>query len=143
MSGNTFKETAEEPVSQPKEQKRSSKAARNFIRFMNLFGVLDRNQVVRAMPFILYVTLLIIGYIANSYYAEGLIRKINKTAADCKEKRAEFISSKFDWMNSSQQSHVAKALEPLSIKENTKPPISIVVHDKEDAHGSDNTQEQH
>ena len=95
----------------------------------NVFGVLDRNQIVHAMPFILFVTLLIVGYIANSYYAERVIREIDKTKTELKERRAEYISTKSMLMNNSRQSQVAGALETENIKETTEPPRMIIVTD--------------
>lgn len=122
-------EVQEEAVSEPKPKKRSSRPARRLIKMVNVFGVLDRNQIVHAMPFILFVTMLIIGYIANSYYAERVIREIDKTKTELKEKRAEYISTKSMLMNNSRQSQVAGALESVNIKETTEPPKMIIVTD--------------
>ena len=73
--------------------------------------------------------MLIIGYIANSYYAERVIREIDKTKTELKEKRAEYISTKSMLMNNSRQSQVAGALESVNIKETTEPPKMIIVTD--------------
>jgi hypothetical protein len=117
-----------EAVKEPKpRKKKSSRGARSFIRFMNLFGVFDRNQIVHSMPFILFITLLIIGYIANSYYAERVIREIDRTKTELKEKRAEYISTKSELVSQSKQSEVAKALESAQVKESTQPPKRIVM----------------
>ncbi len=130
MAENKLKEEVqEEAVSEPKPKKRSSRPARRLIKMVNVFGVLDRNQIVHAMPFILFVTMLIIGYIANSYYAERVIREIDKTKTELKEKRAEYISTKSMLMNNSRQSQVAGALESVNIKETTEPPKMIIVTD--------------
>ncbi|HRH65954.1 MAG TPA: FtsL-like putative cell division protein [Bacteroidia bacterium] len=130
MAENKLKaEAPEEPVQEPKPKKRTSRPARRLIKLVNVFGVLDRNQIVHAMPFILFVTLLIIGYIANSYYAERVIREIDRTKTELKEKRAEYISTKSLLMNNSRQSQVAGALVPAEIKETTEPPRMIVVQD--------------
>lgn len=130
MAENKLKEEVqEEIVPEPKPKKRSSRPARRLIKMVNVFGVLDRNQIVHAMPFILFVTMLIIGYIANSYYAERVIREIDKTKTELKEKRAEYISTKSMLMNNSRQSQVAGALESVNIKETTEPPKMIIVTD--------------
>ena len=125
---------AENKIREPEQQeeevvkkKRPSKQARNFVRFMGVFGVFDRNQIVHAMPFILFVTLLIMFYIGNSYYAESTIRKIDKIKIELNEKRAEYISSESDVMFRSKPSEVAKAVEPMQIKEPLEPPTRIVV----------------
>ncbi len=133
MSENKIKEKkeAEAPeVAVKPGKKTSSKVSRNIIRFMNMFGFINRNQVVHAMPFILFITVLIIGYIGNSYYAEHIIREIDKKKTDLKEKRAQYISVMSRLMYQSNQSEVAKALEPFEIKENTEPPGKIFIKDK-------------
>ena len=94
---------------------------------MNAFGFFSRNQVVHSMPFILFVSLLIIGYIANSYYAEKIIREIDKTKTELKENRAEYISIMSRLMYQSNQSQVAKVLEPYQIKESTESPSKIFI----------------
>ena len=100
---------------------------RYFIRLLNSFGIFDRNQVVNWMPYILFVTGLIIVYIANSYYAERIIREIDKTKTELKEKRAEYISTMSRLMYQRNQSELAKALEPYQVKETTEPPEKIFI----------------
>jgi hypothetical protein len=83
MAENKIKEKEsvpepEEQAAEPVRKKRTSKPSRNLIRFLNVFGVFERNQVVHAMPFILFITALIMFYIGNSYYAESTIRRIDK-----------------------------------------------------------------
>jgi hypothetical protein len=130
MSDNKLKDPvindeAKEEVA-PRKKSRT-KVSRSFVRFMNVFGFFNRNQVVHSMPFILFVTLLIIGYIANSYYAERVIREIDKTKTELKENRAEYISIMSRLMYQSNQSQVAKVLEPYQIKESTESPAKIFI----------------
>jgi hypothetical protein len=131
MAENKIRE--KEPEQQPEEpvkKKRPSKQARNFIRFMGVFGVFDRNQIVHAMPFILFITVLIMFYIGNSYYAESTIRRIDKIKVELNEKRAEYISSESDVMFRSKPSEVAKAVESMQIKEPLEPPKRIIVREE-------------
>jgi len=112
------------------KKKRSSRPARKLIRMMNVFGIFDRNQLVHAMPFILFITGLIMFYIGNSYYAESTIRKIDKIKSELKEKRAEFISTESELMFRSKPSEIAKAVEPMQIKEPLEPPKRIIVSEE-------------
>ncbi len=126
MAKNKFKEKPEEETPAPeKPRKKNIAGARKLIRFINTFGVFDRNQIVRAMPFILFITVIIIGYIANSYYAERIVRDINKTKMELKEKKAEHISIQSALISDSKQSSVAKSVETMEIKESTEPPHLI------------------
>lgn len=115
---------AEKPAA---EKPRSIKGNKNFSRFMNMYGIFSRNQVVHSMPFILFVTVLIIAYIGNSYYAERMIREIDKTKTDLKDKRAEYISIMSRMMYQSNQSEVARALQSSEVKESTEPPGKIFI----------------
>jgi hypothetical protein len=133
MSANKIKapvvkeKEQEEVAPVPRKKKTPSVISRNFVRVINMFGIFNRNQVVHLMPFILFVSLLIIGYIANSYYAERMIREIDKTKTELKEKRAEYISTMSRLMYQANQSEVAKVLAPYEIKESTEPPSKIFV----------------
>lgn len=130
MSDNKLKEKVvtdelkEENTAKPVSRRKVTKSV---IRFMNMFGFFNRNQVVQSMPFILFISFLIIGYIANSYYAENIIREINKTKTNLKENRAQYISIMSKLMYQSNQSEVAKVLEPYEINETTEPPIKIFI----------------
>lgn len=131
MSKNRIKqkEEVEEPKSS-KSKKQDMAGARRLVRFINIFGVFNRNQIVRAMPFILFITVMIIGYIANSYYAERIVRDINKTKRELKEKKAEHISVQSALINDSRQSTVAKSVESMEIKESIEPPHLIQAQDQ-------------
>lgn len=136
MSENRLREKEEEQASPSAEEKaevssvkrrRTSGLSRNFIRFINVFDWFDRDQVARNMPFILFLSLLVMCYIANSYYAERLIREIDKTKTELKEKSAEFITIRSKLMYSSKQSEVAKSVEPYQLKESIEPPKKLVI----------------
>lgn len=114
-----------EAIAKPK--RKSNSATRRLIKAINVFGFFERNQIVHAMPFILFVTGLIMLYIANSYYAEGIVRDIDKMKVDLKERRAEYISTMSRLMYQSKQSEVAKSLLPYGLKESTEPPHKIIV----------------
>lgn len=119
---------ADEKVDVPSaRRRRKSGLPRNFIRFINVFDWFDRDQVARNMPFILFLSLLVMCYIANSYYAERLIRQIDKTKTELKEKSAEFITIRSKLMYSSKQSEVARSVEPYLLKESMEPPKKLVI----------------
>ncbi len=131
MSKNRIKQKEEEEPKSSKSKKQDMVGARRLVRFINIFGVFDRNQIVRAMPFILFITVMIIGYIANSYYAEKIVRDINNTKRELKEKKAEHISVQSALINDSRQSTVAKSVEPMKIKESIEPPHLIRAQDQD------------
>jgi hypothetical protein len=116
-------ETEEQSEAKPKAK--SSKPSRPFFRMIDVFGVFKRNEIAKAMPFVLFLTGLIICYIGNSYYAEKMIRDIEKTKNQLKERRAEYISTMSLLMTESKQSEVAKEMTAYELKESTYPPQKI------------------
>jgi len=87
---------------------------------------LMKDKVVRLLPFALYITLLTIIYVANSYYAEKSVMEIDRLKRELEELRFQEITTKSDLMHLSKQSEVAKTLESQGIKESTIPPHKIV-----------------
>ena len=49
------------------------------------------------IPFILFLALIAILYIANGYYADDKIREVNKVSNQLKELRSEYISTKISF----------------------------------------------
>lgn len=92
-----------------------------------IFGgsFLSDDRATQHVPFILFLGLIAILYIANGYYADDKIREVNKISNQIKELRTEYISSKSDLMFVSKQSEVAKAVEPLGLKEPVVAPMKI------------------
>ncbi|MES2680684.1 MAG: FtsL-like putative cell division protein [Bacteroidota bacterium] len=88
---------------------------------------LTNEKNLKHLPFILYLGLMAILYIANGYYADDKIREENKTTNQLKELRSEYISVKSDLMFASKQSEVAKSAEALGLKEPVVPPVKIEV----------------
>ena len=81
--------------------------------------------IVKNIPFFLFLGLLTVLYIANGHYADKAIRKINASAMHLKEMEYEFKTVKRDVIFRSKESELAKAAEPLGLKELVIPPLLI------------------
>lgn len=92
-------------------------------------SVLTKDRVVRQLPFVLFVTFLIILYIGNRYHSEKVIRQTMELQTELKELRARSISTASELEFLSRQSEVAKLVEQkgLGLKEAVEPPIKITV----------------
>lgn len=88
---------------------------------------LANDKAIKNVPFILFLAVIAIVYIANGYYADGVIRETNKLNGEIKEYRTEFISTTSDLMFKSKQSEVAKAVDSLGLKEPVAPPMIIEI----------------
>jgi hypothetical protein len=86
---------------------------------------LTRENLLRQIPFIIFITFLGIMYIANSYNAEKTIIEISRTKKQLEELRYEYITVKSNLVFQSKQSNVAYRLSNTQIKESTVPPIKL------------------
>jgi hypothetical protein len=125
-------EELEELVEQeePQVTTKSSKPGKKGVLAKGLskiFGgaFLSDDRAVQHVPFILFLGLIAILYIANGYYADDKIREENKTKNEIKELRTEYISTTSEKMFVSKQTEVAKAVEPIGLKEPVVAPMKI------------------
>jgi hypothetical protein len=133
MNDFKVKEVKEEKVKEPvpaapKSPKKENKIGKS-ISTVVTGNFLTREEIVQQLPFILFLMGLALVYIANTYYAERTLRDINTVTNQIKELRSEYITSKSDLMFISKQSEVAKACEPLGVKESLVPPVKLEVAD--------------
>ncbi|MDI1356264.1 MAG: FtsL-like putative cell division protein [bacterium] len=123
------KQTVEEIESKVQKVKRPHKKGVLAKGLSSVFSgtFLTNEKTLQHLPFILFLALIAIFYIANGYYADDKIREVNKISNQLKELRSEYISTKSELMFASKQSEVAKSVEPLGLKEPLVPPIKIMV----------------
>jgi hypothetical protein len=100
---------------------------RKYMRAFNLFGYIHREAVISLLPFLLFLVGLGLLQIANGYYTESIVRKIDKTGKEIKELQTEFITGRSELMFNTNQSQVAKMVEPLGLKESRTAPLKIVL----------------
>ena len=87
--------------------------------------MLNYQSIVKQVPFFLFLALLAVIYIYNGHYADKTIRNINQTAKEVKELQYEYKTVKSEVMFRSKQSELAKAVEPLGLKELTIAPVVL------------------
>ena len=93
-------------------------------------SILTKEIVIGLLPFVLFLTLIAIVYIANTYYAEKTVIKIERVSKDLKELRYEHITIKSELMFYTKQSEIGKKLKPEGIKESLEPPKKIFINNK-------------
>jgi hypothetical protein len=104
-------------MSEEKEISRRKKRRRR------LFGY---RWIVKNIPFFLFLAVLAIVYIYNGHYADNTVRSINKVNRELKELQHEYKTLKSEVMFRSKQSELAKAVQPLGLKELVVPPAVLV-----------------
>lgn len=81
--------------------------------------------IVKNIPFFLFLSVLTVLYIYNGHYADKLVRKIAATEKNIKELEYEYKSVKSEVIFRSKASELVKVVEPLGLRELTRPPIVL------------------
>ncbi|GAB4249095.1 MAG: hypothetical protein Kow0079_01560 [Vicingaceae bacterium] len=124
MSKNTF----------VKNKKETNKDTSKMVKGIGAFlsgSFFSKEAFIASIPYLLFLSVLGVLYIANGYYTEKIVRKIAKTGTEIKELRSEYITLKSDLNYKSKQSQVAQATKEMGLKESVTPPNKIVVTQKE------------
>jgi hypothetical protein len=89
--------------------------------------ILVRENVLKQLPFVLFLTLLGIIYIGNRFHAERMVRKISEMKTEVGNLRSEEITITSELMNISRPSEVAAlvASKNMGLKESMVPPKKI------------------
>jgi hypothetical protein len=128
---NRFKlpETDEPEFSEEAEIKikRSSETENLFFKKLFSEGVVSKEAATQMLPFLIFLSVICMIYIANSHIALNNIRKIDQLNKEVKELSWEYKSLKADLMFKSKLTEVAKQVDTLGLKELTEPPKKIVV----------------
>jgi hypothetical protein len=106
----------------------SRKVSTAFLKVLN-GDFLTHNNSTKQLPFILFLAVIAILYIANGYYAERTVRQINDANKELKELHSEYITTKSTLMQISTQSSVANLAREhvVGLQESKEAPKKIVV----------------
>lgn len=83
------------------------------------------NFIIKNIPFFLFLSGLAVLYIYNGHYADKLVRKIAVSERNIKELEYEYKSIKSEVIFRSKASELVKAVEPLGLRELSRPPIQL------------------
>ncbi|WP_341841352.1 FtsL-like putative cell division protein [Chitinophaga caseinilytica] len=86
---------------------------------------INYRMITDNLPFILFLAVVALVYIANNHLAEKKVIRINRLSREIKELKWEYLSVKSELMFRSKLSEVSKAVEPLGLKELSTPPQRI------------------
>ncbi len=108
---------------QKEQREKKEKRKKGKGGFMTILGgrFLLREKFSKQFPFMVYITVLLMAIITNTYIAEGKIRELMKTTRKLNDLQVEYVKVKSDIMEASKQSVLAKRLAGTGLKEITEP----------------------
>ena len=106
--------------------KSESKSKKSGKKRLNM-DLVNRRNAYKWLPFILYLSLWAVIYIANRHYAEKTELKINDLQKNLKEYRAEYLTIKSELMFKTKQSEVAKMVDSIGLHQLRQPPEKLKV----------------
>lgn len=88
---------------------------------------LVRENMIRQLPYVLFLTFLGILYIANRFHAERMVRQIDELKVEVDNLRSEQITTTSELMNISRPSQVSALVQSkgLGLKESMEPPKKL------------------
>jgi|DewCreStandDraft_4_1066084.scaffolds.fasta_scaffold02077_21 hypothetical protein len=111
------------PTQQSEDKKGKKLGAKDFISGR----ILTHEIISGQMPYIIFLVVLAIIYIANNYHYNNLLRAELKLRKEVKNLRAESITTAAQYMSISRQSEVVKLVEEkgLGLIESRVPPKKL------------------
>lgn len=120
MAENTFRKS-----------ENGKKAAKGKTRLGGFFSsmldgtILTREKVEAMLPFFLFLAVLAITLIFNTYYAEKKARELEQLRTEIIELRFRYITTKSELMILSNQTEVARRLKSRGVVESLVPPTQL------------------
>lgn len=115
------------------EEKKETKKKKNGGKHvMSVLGgkFLVRETFAKQFPFMVYVTLLLMAVITNTYIAEERNRELTRTTKRLNDLQVEYVQVKSAIMEASKQSVLAKKLAGTGMKEATEPLKRLEANDE-------------
>ncbi len=119
------------PVEEPGENA-SGKTEKDPVKKVRVKELIDgtflvRENMIRQLPYVLFLTFLGVIYIGNRFHAERMVRQIDELKIEVGNLRSEQITITSELMNISRPSQVAALVESkgLGLKESMVPPKKL------------------
>jgi hypothetical protein len=110
------------------KQKPAEDISDNFV-MQYIRGLANAERATKALPFVLFIALLGMIYIANTHLAEKNIRNIDRLSKDVKDLSYDYKTTKAKLAFKSTLSEVKRQVtaDSLGIKESINPPQKIML----------------
>jgi hypothetical protein len=105
------------------------KVTRSFIDVIN-GNVLTREYVVRNIPFLVFLTFLMLTYIGLGYFSSSRLRKIENLKSEIIELKSEYLSTSTELNMISGQKQIADSTAAMGLTEKRDHPPRVIQVDK-------------
>lgn len=127
---NRYKEIKEEKPKKQKAERKPSKVSRSIMDVLN-GNMLTRDYVISNLPFIVFLTVVMLTYIGLGYYADRNARKIEEIENNMVELNSEHVSLKTELNMVSNPAQIADSTRSMGLVESREyPPRVIKVKEK-------------
>jgi hypothetical protein len=116
------------------EEKQVKEIPDNYLTNFLSKRIFNSEAASNALPFVLFLALLGMIYIANRNVAEKNIRDIDKITKEVKELSWDYKTTKAELAFKSTLSEVAKRADTLGLKESVQPPHILDAEEVQDEH---------
>jgi hypothetical protein len=89
-------------------------------------NMMQAKWLVHYVPFVLFLGVLAVLYIANGHYADTTSRQISAARYELKQLQYEYKTLKAELMYRSKESELVRTVAPLGLKRLAEPPIHII-----------------
>ncbi|WP_026999375.1 FtsL-like putative cell division protein [Eisenibacter elegans] len=125
MAENSYRNA---PKGNAQRQNRPVKAVRSlFDNFINLDAMIDQGLPTRYIPHLLFLGVLGIIYVGNTHQAEKMGRQLNQLERKVETLRADYTTSKIEFLQRSKQSEIMESAQELGLVENDGKTYRIVL----------------
>lgn len=93
-------------------------------------GDISASLILKNLPFVLFISFLILIYIANAHLSEKKVRQIQALQKEIQELRWNYMSIQSELMYTTRREEVARAVAPQGLKSTTGTPKKIVIPKK-------------
>jgi len=111
-----------------KKGRTAVKRKRGFAKGVNKIlsgSYLTREYVQSNLPFIFFIVVMMVSYIAYGYYAEKNVKDLVQAESGLRELKSRHTAVEAQLEKLKQQSQVAESIRDLGLLESTAPPVVI------------------
>ena len=111
------------------EQSEDKMAPQEKMSWRNRLEKISYNSIVNNVPYLLFIALLCVLYIANTSRAVSLIREITKKKQEVKELRWQYLDIQSRLMKATSETELINRAAALGLKPLDKPAYEITIKD--------------